>query len=322
MSRRGGAHGGAPLPWPDGKMKWRASYCGPIAFSPDGQNLVGPLHGEAMTVWDLRTGRLVRTLKDSVRAVRDRTGGDSGRLESVCSEPYGSSTMRLDAEGRVLTCQVEKGEGRWAVRQWDLSTGEVLREVELPYRTAFLVVQPALDGKHVVVAWGTDGESYDDFGTGGPRHIEWWDVTRGVMVWRSPYLEVGDGFRWLGFAFSDALEIILAPYMAGPLSSKDTIVLQAGTGRILGYRSYGSSVAVSPDGKYIAGEVRCPGEEMGRDWGGMQRVCVGVFDASSGGRVHGLQSQPIRVDLFLTVGEIRFSPDHKVVFFTTTEVGD
>src|SRR5947209_1681806 len=83
-----------------------------VIFSPDGQTVIagGPLRVadekvDAVRFWDVRTGKLVRSLH---------------------SQPFGSGSLALSGDGKILASEV----GASIVWIWDLSLGKPIHQLE------------------------------------------------------------------------------------------------------------------------------------------------------------------------------------------------
>lgn len=98
----------AGLRWKNAKVKSFAQHLdavGAVAFSPDGLMLASGSKDKTIQIWDLATGKSIRTFE-----------GDSSTIWSVTFDSNG---------GRLAT-----GTGFWRVMLWDLKTGQLIRTLD------------------------------------------------------------------------------------------------------------------------------------------------------------------------------------------------
>ncbi len=119
-----------------------------VAFSPDGRSVAGGDNVGLVKVWDVATGRVVRTL----RSRRSR---------------YAYS-MAFSPDSGTLVVAYDNG----PVGLWDLTTGQESRTIELPPDSYyFLSVAFSPDGKTLAIGCGKDRRSGE---------VLIWDVARGT----------------------------------------------------------------------------------------------------------------------------------------------
>jgi eukaryotic-like serine/threonine-protein kinase len=135
-----------------------------LAFSPDGQSLASAGGDGAIKVWNVQTGRLIRTLEQAHR----------GYACSVAFHP----------EGKHL---VSVGEDK-QVKVWDLTTGKKVFNCPCDgvhfYLTAHVAAFSPLDGRQLVAGCGGD--------------VMVWDWTTGQHL----HTFAGDGKNRISVAFS------------------------------------------------------------------------------------------------------------------------
>ena len=148
---------------------------GSIAFSPDGQSLVGGSDDGTLRLWDVRTGASMLTLKGHTGSVRSVVFSPDGR--TLASGGH-DKTIRLwdpDAGKRKATLtghtdrvysiafspdgqSLASGGRDELIRIWDVRTGELLRTFA-GHAGYISTVAYALDGE-VLATHGADGKTY------------------------------------------------------------------------------------------------------------------------------------------------------------------
>jgi WD40 repeat protein len=285
-----------------------------VAFSPDGQTIAsgGGFYSNAISLWDARTGKPLRTL----------TGHESA-MKQIAFSP----------DGKVLAGTVESSSNLYL---WDVKTGELLRTVAVsadPYSIDF-----SPDGKVLASGGGYDDGSLKllDIETGKPRRalsgsaiqtalnpltkkmeskrrgvsavrfspdgatlaaavddgssVKVWNARTGVLLRRTGLQERED----YGSAFSPDLGLLASSGGAEPtmLEIWDTAkgVLRFG---LEGHDEPVVAVAFSPDGKTLAS-------------GSLDRT-VKVWDVGSGKLIRTLAGHGN------SVNAVAFSPDGKTL---------
>ena len=132
----------AGLHWKNAKVKNFAQHSdavGAVAFSPDGLMLASGSKDKTIQIWDLATGKSIRTFP-----------GDSSTIWSVA----------FDAKGTKLAT----GTGFWRVMLWDLKTGQVTRSLDHTASVWSVAFSP--DGQVVASGSGDKTTKISDATTG------------------------------------------------------------------------------------------------------------------------------------------------------------
>ncbi|MEG4505314.1 protein kinase [Microcoleus sp. F6_B4] len=132
----------AGLRWKNAKVKNFAQHSdavGSVAFSPDGLMLASGSKDKTIQIWDLATGKSIRTFP-----------GDSSTIWSVA----------FDSNGTKLAT----GTGFWRVMLWDLKTGQVIRSLDHTASVWSVALSP--DGQLVASGSGDKTTKISDAATG------------------------------------------------------------------------------------------------------------------------------------------------------------
>ncbi|MEG4021979.1 protein kinase domain-containing protein [Microcoleus sp. S13C4] len=132
----------AGLLWKNAKVKNFAQHSdavGSVAFSPDGLMLASGSKDKTIQIWDLATGKSIRTFP-----------GDSSTIWSVA----------FDSNGTKLAT----GTGFWRVMLWDLKTGQVIRSLDHTASVWSVALSP--DGQLVASGSGDKTTKISDAATG------------------------------------------------------------------------------------------------------------------------------------------------------------
>ena len=132
----------AGLRWKNAKVKNFAQHSdavGSVAFSPDGLMLASGSKDKTIQIWDLATGKSIRTFP-----------GDSSTIWSVA----------FDSNGTKLAT----GTGFWRVMLWDLKTGQVIRSLDHTASVWSVALSP--DGQLVASGSGDKTTKISDATTG------------------------------------------------------------------------------------------------------------------------------------------------------------
>ncbi|UNU22500.1 serine/threonine-protein kinase [Microcoleus vaginatus] len=132
----------AGLRWKNAKVKNFAQHSdavGSVAFSPDGLMLASGSKDKTIQIWDLATGKSIRTFP-----------GDSSTIWSVA----------FDSSGTKLAT----GTGFWRVMLWDLKTGQVIRSLDHTASVWSVALSP--DGQLVASGSGDNTTKISDAATG------------------------------------------------------------------------------------------------------------------------------------------------------------
>ncbi|MEG4006426.1 protein kinase [Microcoleus sp. Pol11C1] len=132
----------AGLRWKNAKVKNFAQHSdavGSVAFSPDGLMLASGSKDKTIQIWDLATGKSIRTFP-----------GDSSTIWSVA----------FDSSGTKLAT----GTGFWRVMLWDLKTGQVIRSLDHTASVWSVALSP--NGQLVASGSGDKTTKISDAATG------------------------------------------------------------------------------------------------------------------------------------------------------------
>lgn len=139
----------AGLRWKNAKVKNFAQHSdavGAVAFSPDGLMLASGSKDKTIQIWDLATGKSIRTFE-----------GDSSTIWSVAFDSNGT---------RLAT-----GTGFWRVMLWDLKTGQSIRSLD--HAASVWSVAISHDGQ--LIASGS-----------GDKTAKIWDAENGRLIHNLP----------------------------------------------------------------------------------------------------------------------------------------
>lgn len=137
------------LHWKNAKVKNFAKHLdavGAVAFSPDGLMLASGSKDKSIKIWDLATGKSIRTFD-----------GDSSTIWSVAFDSKGT--------------QLVTGTGFWRVMLWDLKTGKPIQSLDHAASVWSVAISP--DGQ--LIASGS-----------GDRTTKIWDATNGKLIYNLP----------------------------------------------------------------------------------------------------------------------------------------
>ena len=139
----------AGLRWKNAKVKNFAQHSdavGAVAFSPDGLMLASGSKDKTIQIWDLATGKSIRTFE-----------GDSSTIWSVAFDSNGT---------RIAT-----GTGFWRVMLWDMKTGQSIRSLD--HAASVWSVAISHDGQ--LIASGS-----------GDKTTKIWDAVNGRLIHNLP----------------------------------------------------------------------------------------------------------------------------------------
>jgi RNA polymerase sigma factor (sigma-70 family) len=289
-----------------GTVRYRFSGTNAV-FLPDGKTVVSAGPGNAIKLWDARTGRLAREID---------TGNFSGAVAAL------SADGRRVALNGSLHDDAQPG-WRSAARVFDLATGKEIRTFERSPREGISALNMTPDGKLVFTTDRNGKLRIEEVDTGAELLRQQFPADVMDALALSPdgsTIALGTGpnthklFVWRWQAAGEPREIKINAYRArdvafspdGKLladcshSEPDVRVWDVAGGRLLHKlelpdheRYWHSRVAFSPDGKLIAASGS-----------NNTRTAVHLWDAATGGFVK-------RLDL--GGGALAFSPDSKLL---------
>jgi WD40 repeat protein/serine/threonine protein kinase len=137
------------LRWKNAKVKNFAEHLdavGAVAFSPDGLMLASGSKDKSIKIWDLATGKSIRTFD-----------GDSSTIWSVAFDSKGT--------------QLVTGTGFWRVMLWDLKTGKSIQSLDHAASVWSVAISP--DGQLLA-------------SSSGDKTTKIWDATNGKLIYNLP----------------------------------------------------------------------------------------------------------------------------------------
>lgn len=137
------------LRWKNAKVKNFAQHLdavGAVAFSPDGLILASGSKDKTVQIWDLATGKSIRTFP-----------GDSSTVWSVAFNSDGT--------------QLATGTGFWRVILWNLQTGQLIRKLD--HAASVWSVAISRDGQRIA-------------SSSGDKTTKIWDATNGSLIYNLP----------------------------------------------------------------------------------------------------------------------------------------
>jgi WD40 repeat protein len=274
-----------------------------VAFSPDGRTLASGSRDHTVKLWDVTSGRELRTCaghSEDVNSVAFSPDGrtlasgskddtiklwevTSGReLRSFVGHSKGVNSVAFSPDGRTLA----SGSDDETVKLWDVASGRELRT--LAWRTKYRRIHS--------VAFSPDGRILASGGQDEPETVKLWDVARGREL-RTLSHRLGP----LGsVAFSPDGRILAVGFLAwqGPSLGVPIKLWDVASGRELrtlaGHTDQVASVAFSPDGHTLAS--------------GSWDDTVKLWDVASGRQVRTLAWHNER-----QIYSVAFSPDGRIL---------
>jgi WD40 repeat protein len=183
-----------------------------VSFSPDGKVLASGGEDNTVKLWDVASGKLIRSINAHIDAVNtvafspdgkilaSGSGGEFGLKEASIKlwDVYNGKflnelgTTILDRHTSRITSVAFSSDGKYlvsasidkSIRLWDVSTGKILKilsgEIEIN------VIALSKDRKFL--AAGLKGNSYFDYSKNSQitgNTIKVWDVMNGKLIWES-----------------------------------------------------------------------------------------------------------------------------------------
>ncbi len=261
-----------------------------VAFSPDGRTIISGSDDKTLKLWEVASGREVRTFRGHSKAITAVAFSPDGRtvvsasydetlklwvvasgraLQTFARHDDGVRTVAFSPDGRTI---VSGGQDE-TLKLWDVSNGSLLRTFR------------GHKGSVNNVAFSPDGRiiaslSFDDT-------LKLWDSASGRTL---QTYAVNAGLASFGFA-PDGRTLVLGTYINNRLNLRD-----AATGRELGIvtrqHATESNLAFSPDGTLLAAT---------------NENSLDLRDAASGRNLHTLAGHTNGVSV------IAFSPDGRTI---------
>ncbi|MFB8792114.1 MAG: WD40 repeat domain-containing protein [Potamolinea sp.] len=225
-----------------------------VAISPDGQFLVSDsfnVNEQKVQLWDLKTGRLIRTFPGYSKAAFSNTATPNtqtlivsskdkkiqlwnlktGQLIRTLSTPNNITSITISEQGQILASAEEN-----KIHLWNLKSGKYLRTLSLPNKVNAFIMTP--DGETLVSVTGMV-----------QKNIETWDLKTGQLISNLPI-----------HPWSSAIAITPDGQTLASSGDKENGIINLWnleTGELLGNlssrNSVTSTIAFSSDGQMLAG---------------------------------------------------------------------
>jgi len=186
-----------------------------VSFSPDGKVLASGGEDNTVKLWDVASGKLIRSINAHIDAVNtvafspdgkilaSGSGGEFGLKEASIKlwDVYNGKflnelgTTILDRHTSRITSVAFSSDGKYlvsasidkSIRLWDVSTGKILKILSVDKREIEINVI-ALSKDRKFLAAGLEGNSYFDYSKNSQiteNTIKVWDVMNGKLIWES-----------------------------------------------------------------------------------------------------------------------------------------
>ncbi|MGB4774916.1 MAG: WD40 repeat domain-containing protein [Daejeonella sp.] len=252
-----------------------------VVYSPDGKCLASSSNDAILKIWDISTGKSVRTFK-----------GHTKGIWSIAFSPNGKYVASSGYYGEL--------------RLWDISTGKCIHKFKVNSKVLSLVAFSP-DGKYLVSGSVAYTDNYD---TSSANALKMWDISNGKCIRTftdfDPYYfahissvtyspdgkylatHVNNMRRPQGVLFSEYSEIKLWDVITGQCIR----VFRKPESKI-GFPQVNFTITFSPDGKYLASDSPNATE---------------IWEISTGLSV---RTFPFDAELFTSPNPLVFSPDGK-----------
>jgi small GTP-binding protein len=221
-----------------------------VAFDGKGRTLASGSSDNKVRLWELASGKLLRTLKahrDSVYCVafdgkgRTLASGSADKTVRLWEAASGKLLCTLKGHGAAVTSVAFDGKGRTlasgsednTLRLWEAASGKLLRTLE---GLGAFVYSVAFDGKGCTLASGS-----------ADKTVRLWEAASGKLL----HTLEGHGADVLSVAFDGK-----GRTLASGSVDKTVRLWEAASGKLLrtleGHTSYVAAIAFSPDGSLLA----------------------------------------------------------------------
>jgi RNA polymerase sigma factor (sigma-70 family) len=222
-----------------------------LVFSADGKKLASVKAGGVAIIWDVATGKAVKTIGGALGEVKE--------ISSVLSVQFTPDGQTIVAGHEDKTVWLWMADGKVVTDNGEYSFKERLEKLQQPFVTG-LAISP--DGKSLILA---DEEM-----------LSMADVATGKVLWKALWIiKISKDIRGGRIAFSPDGKLL-----ASEDNERRVAVFDASTGKVVhsleSEKGTGQGVAFSPDGKLIA-----TGEDK----------AVNLWDVTTGKRVRSVQGR-------------------------------